>query len=202
MRRFLIPGWEPTPTFPPPPLDPWDAGTIHNYYAFYAVKRNYELGVNPALADYAAYFTQEAANRESEGVLPPGSVATVSNIYSVLMGGEGDTTYQPVIDALQGIHDQVFNDPNYRDTLLTAITSVAVASAQFWSMAKEEGSGGEAMAFAVPGWLKVVAGDVGGALGGAGSGIAIGTVVPGIGNAAGGIIGGIVGGACGSIAAA
>lgn len=202
MKRYIIPGWIPSPTFPPPPLDPEDAGVLHNYYVFHALKQQYELGVDPSLSAYSAYYTQVAAGLESGGTLPLGSVGVVATIFNALIGNESAQDFLPVINDLQSIHNGVLNNPVFDQTLLRAITSVALASAQFWAEVREETGGGAQMAMAIPKWLKVVAGDVGGALGGAGSGIAIGTAVPGIGNAVGGVVGGVVGGACGSIAAA
>ena len=184
-------------SFPPDGnVNPQNAGIWHNYYLYEGYKTPQDLDWSDDYSIWCDLLITMADKNENAGNLPTGSVAYVSKISEAIKH-TNSKDFQPTIDKLKLIFDELKNDVNYNKTSLMAVSSIAYYSSIFWSEVKEV-ENGVSFSLRWPRWVIKLCKDIAGALAGGASGLAVGTFIGGpVGSVVGlglGIAAGAVGG--------
>ena len=170
-----------------------NTGLWHNYFMYSTLKRLQDFGTkDPSLETWLNYFDKIGDDLEAKKLLPIGSAKIIDELISIFKSAETTTEFSTTIVKFQQLHQRVIENPEFKETSILAITSVAYYSSLFLSEVNEI-KGDKVLPLKIPKWLTGVAADIGGAFGGIGTGILLG---PG-----GAVVGGIIGAAAGTIAA-
>jgi len=184
-----------------------NAGILHNIYLNYLNQTFQSIGYDADGPVVGYRCSLMAQNLEQQQLLPVGSANIISQALSSFLAV---TDFNSGLKIWNDLYNQTLNNPNYNNTPLMAVISIANYSAQYWSYIMEtwelvSSPNGNpphptpsASFLKIPKWLKTICVDIVGALGGVQGGAVIGSVVPGLGTAVGAAIGGVVGGAAAS----
>lgn len=141
-------------------ITPKNAGIWHNYYLYSGRLRQQEIEWTEDYKIWCDLIVVQAENNEREGILPKGSVEYVKQISDILRSG-GDLeegNFKPVITKLKELNDKLLKNPEFENTTLVGVSSIAYYSSLFWSEINfVDENNAEAKAFwnkiKIPKWL-------------------------------------------------